>query len=146
MWIITRDGFVSLVEHNTDPQLVRIRARRREHLADTFDLSDADIIDLGPNAPDYRWHAEIPRVNVAQVMYESVMDLDYSSHVKEEVSGDDDQMYHAMLQCWTSLRRLQDPPTPERDWWNDDRFDAYDEWEARNRDHLSEESFRDVRT
>jgi hypothetical protein len=128
MWIITRDGFVSLVEHNTDPNLIRVRARRSEHLQETFDLQDGDIIDLGENAPDYRWHADIPRANVAQKMHDAVMELDYTSHVKEEVAGDDNQMYQAMLACWTALHRLQDPPRPERDWW------TYDEWEARNRE------------
>ena len=119
MWIIAKDGFVSLVEHEADPDLMRARARRREHLAQTFDLPDAAIIDLGPDAPDYRWHADIPRLNVAQVMYDAVLDVDYTSHVKEEVAGDDNAMYTAMLACWTALHRLQDPPrpVPQRDLW-----------------------------
>ena len=107
MWIIAKDGFVSLVEHDTDPNLMRVRARRREHLANTFELGDADIIDLGTDAPDYRWHADIPRLNVAQVMYEAVMDIDYTSHVKENVAGNDPVMYAAMLACWNALHRLQ---------------------------------------
>ena len=118
MWIITREGFVSLVQHDTDPERVRARARRREHLADTFDLNDADIIDLGPNAPDYRWHADVPKLNVAQAMYDAVMELDYTSHVKEEVARDDAVMYSAMLGCWRELYKLQDPPGHlDPDWW-----------------------------
>lgn len=119
MWVITRDGFVSLVEHNTNPDLIRARARRREHLVDTFALDDDDVIDLGPNCPDYRWHAEIPRANVAQAMYDAVMDLDYASHVKEEVAGPDNVMYSAMLGCWRELHRLQEPIKRDPDWWWD---------------------------
>lgn len=110
MWIITRDGFVSLVEHATDHSKLRARARRVEHLQETFDLRDGDIIDLGPNAPDYRWHADIPKLNAAQAIYDAVMAIDYESHVKEEVAGDDRVMYSAMLGCWRELYKLQDPP------------------------------------
>jgi hypothetical protein len=117
MWLITKTGFVSLVQHDTDSSKIRARARRREHLADTFDLFDADIIDLGPDAPDYRWHADVPRSHVAQAMYDSVMDLDYTSHVKEAVAGDDDVMYTAMLGCWRALYQLQDQAAPDRPGW-----------------------------
>ena len=86
----------------------------------------SDIIDLGPNAPDYRWHAEVPRNVVAQTMYDQVMDLDYSSHVKEEVAGADNIMYSAMMGCWRELHKLQDPPELDPDWWFvDDGGDPY---------------------
>jgi len=110
MWTITTDGFVSLVEHKTDPDIIRARARRVEHLQDTFDLNDADIIDLGADCPDYRYHADIPRLNVAQKMYDAVMNVGYASHVKEEVAAKDGVFYRAMLGCWRELYTLQDPP------------------------------------
>jgi len=120
MWCISAKGFVSLVEHNEDPELIRARARRREHLTDTFDLLDSDVIDFGPNAPDYQFHADVPRTIVAQAMHDAVMNLSYSSHVKEEVSGPDNVMYRAMLDCWTALMRLQRPPKlADDDWWTD---------------------------
>lgn len=119
MWIITANGFVSLVEHTTKPDHIRARARRIEHLQDTFDLQDGDIIDLGPDCPDYRFHADIPRDYVAHKLYEAVQDLTYTSHVKESVARDDDVFYGAMLGCWRELHRLQDPPgSPDQDWWN----------------------------
>jgi hypothetical protein len=119
MWIISRDGFVSLVQHKDDPNLIRARARRREHLTDTFGLDDEDIIDLGVGAPDYRWHADVPRVDVAEAMVDEVAELDYTSHVKESVSGKDQDMYRAMLKCWNALYELQRPmPKPSaRDFW-----------------------------
>lgn len=127
MWIIAHDGFVSLVQHRTDPTLIRARARRREHLADTFDVVDpADIIDLGVNAPDYRWAVNLPRATVAQVIHDAVMDIDYVSHVKEEVAGKDDLMYSAMLRCWSALMTLQRPePLPRADWWTPPIPDTY---------------------
>jgi hypothetical protein len=112
-WIITKGGFVSLVQHEKNPNMLRARARREEHLVNTFGLDPADILDLGANAPDYRWHADIPRVVAAEAIAQAVMDIDYTSHVKESVSGRDDQMYRAMLRCWDALYTLQrQPPTP----------------------------------
>jgi hypothetical protein len=48
---------------------------------------------------------------------DALQDLDYVSHVKEEVAGTDDAMYTAMLGCWTALYRLQRPDPPTADWW-----------------------------
>ena len=112
MWIITDQGFVSIVAHDTKPDFVRARARRHEHLVDTFDLFDGDVIDLGPDAPDYRFHADVPRHKAAYAIADAVMDLHYTSHVKEHVARSDDVFYKAMLACWSALHRLQDTPTP----------------------------------
>jgi hypothetical protein len=113
MWIITKGGFVSLVQHDSDPDFVRARARRFEHLANTFtSLEPDEIIDLGPNCPDYRWHANVSKDEAADVMFEAVMDLDYTSHVKESVTGGDAVFYGAMLGCWRELYALQDRPKP----------------------------------
>ena len=89
---------------------MRVRARRREHLADTFELFDDQVIDLGVDAPDYRFHADVPRVNVAHAIYDAILAIDYDSHVKENVAGNDHVMYSAMLGCWRELYRLQDEP------------------------------------
>ena len=115
MWIITSDGFVSLVAHETKPDYIRARARRFEHLQETFDLSDGDITDFGENASDYRFHADIPKPHVAQKLYDAIMDLSYSSHVKENVAGNDAVFYSAMLGCWRELHRLQvaEPEYPD---------------------------------
>lgn len=130
MWIISKTGFVSLVEHATDPDMLRARARRAEHLTGTFPIHPDEVIDLGAACPDYRYHANVDRAAAAAVIANAVLDIDYSSHVKEEVSGADDVMYSAMLSCWTALHRLQDPPSPAADWWNAKGYtDADFEWE-----------------
>ena len=107
MWIIGKAGFISVVEHDSDINLVRVRARRREHLARWFPRYD--IIDLGPDANDYRWHANVERPEAAYAVAEALLEIDYDSHVKESVAGDDRAMYRAMLDCWQALHRLQEP-------------------------------------
>ena len=128
MWIISRTGLVSLVEHADNPDNLRARARRKEHLVDTFDLNDSDVIDLGENCPDYRWHADIPRQNAAAALVDALMDIDYSSHVKESVSGPDNEMYRAMMSAWAAFNRLQARPGLDADWWTS--ADGYDDEDA----------------
>jgi len=109
MWVIGTDGFVSLVAHRDSADMVRARARRRDHLVDTFGLSDDEVEDLGENCSDYRWHADISRDRAAEALAKMVYRIDYTSHVKEEVSKGDNLMYRAMMKCWRALRPLQDP-------------------------------------
>jgi hypothetical protein len=107
MWIFTKDGFLSVVAHEQDESVLRVRARRREHLAALVPLRD--VIDMG-DAADYRWHADVPRDVVIDFATKAIDGLDYTSHVKEAISGRDDRMYRAMMECWTALLRLQDQP------------------------------------
>jgi len=104
MWIFTKEGgFLSVVAHDTDPKLRRVRARKREHLRAAF--PDAEIIEVTDG--DYRWHADVPWATVAWHVIRSLRDMDYTSHVKEAVAGDDDDFYEAMLACWSALWRVQ---------------------------------------
>src|SRR5262245_8699789 len=110
MWILSKGtGFISVVAHDTDPDSVRVRARKREHLAKAFPL--ADIIELAD--ADYRWHANVPRLELIAVIVGEIDDMDYTSHVKEEVTGDDRQFYGAMLACWSALYRMQQDDAPD---------------------------------
>lgn len=108
MWIVTKTGFVSLVAHKSRGDMVRARARRREHLTDTFGEDDIEVIDLGPNAPDYRWHADVDVSLAADAIARAVETIDYDSHAKEAMSGDDRTMYRALLKVWSDLYVLQD--------------------------------------
>jgi hypothetical protein len=115
MWIISKGSFVSLVQHQDDSTKLRARARTRAHLIKIF--PDATIEDLGVNAPDYRWHANVDRADAAAKVAQTVMDVDYTSHVKEAVTGGhgpgaDHQFYSAMMQCWRALNTLQDRGRP----------------------------------
>lgn len=114
MWIVTKGGgFVSLVQHAEDANYLRARARRREHLADTFDLEPHELIDFGTNAADYRWHANVERGRAAVAVFDAVHAVDYESHCKEEFAPlGDPVFYGALMDCWTALYRLQDPTHP----------------------------------
>src|SRR6186997_199990 len=98
MWVITKSGFISAVQHEDDPTMLRVRTRTLEHMEAAF--GGLDIIDFGPKPSDYRYHCNVPRLVFEAWMTREIQELDYTSHVKENVSGDDDEMYAAMMSCW----------------------------------------------
>ena len=114
MWIISRDGFISIVQHKDDPSKFRVRARRIEHLTRTFDITEDDVIDFGPDASDYRYHVDIDREAVAEELLFSLNDIDYESHAKEAMAGDDREMYQALMGCWRNLLGLQREKVPAK--------------------------------
>ena len=102
MWVITKAGFVSAVQHNDNPDVMRVRARRAEHLA--FGL---EVIDFGSDASDYRYHCDVPRSEFAVWLLDRLSEVDYESHAKEAMAGDDSAFYGSLLGCWRELYRIQ---------------------------------------
>lgn len=113
MWIIARSGFLSIVQHRDSPDLMMVRARRREDLVDSFE-GLVDEIAEDPKA-DYRWRLTVPRAAVAEFLLDAIADVDYDSHVKEVTAGDDNERYSAYLDVWSALLRLQ-TGTPRKAW------------------------------
>ena len=108
MWVFTKDGFLSAVQHN-DRARMRIRARRRDDLERAF--PGTSIIDMAESGGqfDYRWHLDVARGEWVDYLVESAMDIDYTSHAKEAMTrgGQDREMYSALLDVWTTMYRLQ---------------------------------------
>ena len=128
MWLMTKTGFLSIVQDRTDKTVFQVRARRVEDLETTFPELASEIIEK-PTA-DYRWRLKVPRRRVIAAVVQALEDIDYDSHVKEELSGQDDDRYKAYYDCWTALGRLQ-PGGPyggsHRDQPDDYLIDWHDE-------------------
>jgi hypothetical protein len=84
MWICFNNGFVSAVEHRDNPEMLMVRARRREHLRDNF--PDYDIIVGG--STDYKYRIVISKTEFAEIVKNSVMNIDYDNF-KNSVEDDD---------------------------------------------------------
>lgn len=114
MWIATKTGFISIVQHRESPDgvdLMLARARRHEDLAQSFpDRVDSIVED--PLA-DYRWRMNITRADFAAYLVASLEAVDYDSHVKEVLStrpdgSRDGERYTAYLDVWQALYKLQE--------------------------------------
>lgn len=107
MWIASKEGFVSVVEHDDDDMKVRVRARTREHLVAWFPDREEDVIDFGEDASDYRWHLDVDRVVFADALIHTALAIDYKSHAKEAMSKGDSKFYGVLMAAWGVFMRLQ---------------------------------------
>lgn len=103
MWIISKTGFISVVELRDDPSTLLVRARVSDDIEAAF--PDAEVFEDAK--ADYRWRAEVPRNVVAAFVAGQVMEVDYTSHAKEAMSEGDAGRHAAYMGVWRELNRLQ---------------------------------------
>lgn len=90
MWIMTNKGFISAVQHRHDPDILMVRARKREHLLQIVD--DRHIFQVTPS--DYPWRCNINKDLFAYKLCELTQNINYDNF-KNSV---DDQTYKSFLE------------------------------------------------
>lgn len=117
MWLVTDRGFVSVVQHRDDPTVMQVRARLKEDLLALF--PDAKVQEI--IGADYLYRADVSRAEVAQAAFQAVMNIDYTSHFKDEAlkrSTPNPSRSSAYYATWTAMGRMQPIApywTPERE-------------------------------
>jgi hypothetical protein len=108
MWIMTNDGYLSIVSKDCGPAELLVRARRA-----------GDIERVFPNAKvtrstnsDYLYRAVLPRNEVKQAVAAMIDHIDYPNF-KDSV--EDRSLHAAYISVWCAMAGLQHPPPdPER--------------------------------
>lgn len=125
MWVTTRRGHFSVIQHRDDPRDLLVRTRARVDLENLLawlvaDLSrrgyvhdlDHSTIQEDPRA-DYRFRLLVDRDEWRNWLADQVDALDYDSHCKENmVAGfdgdpDADRRYRWYLACWQAGHDFQ---------------------------------------
>src|SRR5262245_36478 len=109
MWIIGRYGFISLVAHDRDPDLVQVRARVKQDITGWFPDARVEVT----RRADYRYRADVTRREVADVLWHEVMNYDVTSHVKDVAVAEsfpNPERRRAYYACWSALARMQPHP------------------------------------
>jgi hypothetical protein len=100
MWIFTRNGFISIVEHREDSELLLVRARRHQHLKA---ILPGYQVHETPHA-DYRYRVEVEKEHLSKVLAEAVLNIEYDNF-KNSI---EDHWYHdACTGVWTVMHRIQ---------------------------------------
>ncbi len=89
MWVMTTFGFFSIVEYNTNPAYLLVRARVREHLEEAIVRYWPDLglsVTESPRA-DYPFRVRVRRRDVSWMMKELVAELDYGNFKGEIETG-----------------------------------------------------------
>lgn len=127
MWILADQGFISIVEHQDDMNVLQVRSRVREDISRIF--PNADVYEH--DGADYLYRANISREEVANVLWEKVMTLDYTSHVKDVAlkrSAPAQGRSTAYYATWTAMSKMQPVPPYHKksgtsgSWVEDDRY------------------------
>jgi hypothetical protein len=127
MWIFTRDGFYSAVQHRDNPGLVQVRGRVRDDLERLRTRTrSSEIIEL--DDADYRYRINIDRDAFAQYVLESVLDIDYTTSVKDAISRGDKDRKRAHLRIWEAMYGLQPRSASTDDEW-EYVLESDDDWE-----------------
>jgi hypothetical protein len=115
MWIFTKDGFFSIVQHKDSPDYLMVRARVREDIQRAF--GPGDIIEK--SGSDYRFRKTVPRVVVADYFSKAVSEIDYTS-VKDEIDQGEEDRHKMLYAVWRAHWDLQ------RDRYNEAEDDWFD--------------------
>lgn len=114
MWLITRDGFYSVVEERgTEGGSVLVRTRSKAHAEALLGVLGREGVRVQDDKrADYRYRVSLPREQWKRYLAFACDDIDYDSHFKEVVRDAQpkhvrERMYGAMLSTWTALARVQ---------------------------------------
>lgn len=97
MWICTNRGFVSVVEHRANANLVCVRARRA---SDLVNFTGSELIEQTDDA-DYRFRCVTTKENLKSLLMAEVNRIDYDNF-KDSVPAEDDDLAHFYGEVWSS--------------------------------------------
>lgn len=103
MWIFTKHGFVSAVQHRDKPDILIVRARNGDHLRDVLGMIDDEAIEHTPNA-DYPYRNEVSGSEFAKLMADMVGEIDYDNFknaaMRESSPLDEGSYVDALHNIW----------------------------------------------
>ena len=103
MWLFTKNSFVSVVQHRTQPDNVLVRARVKSHLARLFPQKQMQADDEA----DYRYRIVVSKEEFATVVSDYIMqNLDYDNF-KAAQDTDDPAWTRFLHEVWGEGLRLQ---------------------------------------
>lgn len=103
MWLILSDGFLSAVVDKQDPEVIQVRARRKEHLTRYFPTKEVVTHDHR----DYQFRVIVNRQELAAMLLQYVEDMQYSNF-KDSV--EDQKLHDACFRVWNVMASLQPKP------------------------------------
>lgn len=111
MWVFTKDGFFSAVEHRGDKRMVCVRARVRQDLVNLrAKLPGASRIVTTPDA-DYAFRVVVEKARWAGYVASAARDIDYDNF-KNATTRDCAHRSNAYHCVWSAMERLQEMLLP----------------------------------
>lgn len=99
MWVFTKHGLLSIVEHRNDKDFLCVRARQAHHLTKNF----PNTVPMYTPDADYHWRLVLSRNVVRKKMIELVDLIDYPNFK----DAADEDLQGPYLRVWTAGMGLQ---------------------------------------
>jgi hypothetical protein len=100
MWVCLNNAFVSAVESEVNPDILKVRARKREHLATLFPGKKI----YSSKDTDYAFRVFVARKAFAKLVADKVREIDYTNF-KDSVK--DDELHDLYADFWTLHYKYQ---------------------------------------
>ena len=100
MWICLNDGFISAVQTEDNPNLLKVRARRIEHLKSIFPGHKIQI----SKGTDYKYRVFVTKDEMEKVMLSRIKNIDYSNFKNSVKDNDLHDLYEGF---WFKHYRYQ---------------------------------------
>lgn len=101
MWIFLPKSFISVVQKPGDTDTLTVRARIKGDIESVFPQAKVEV----NQGTDYKYRAMVPRDEVAQVLHDQVMNLDWSNF-KGAVKAK--KRHDAYMNVWSAMYAVQD--------------------------------------
>lgn len=118
MWTITKTGFYSAVQHNTDTQLVVVRTRVKADAVVLRGWYKTWLKDAGKGWPkprvtsyqrsDYPWRVIMPRAAWADYLATAALDIDYGNFKSKVAAVQGAERAHVYSKVWSALIDLEE--------------------------------------
>lgn len=111
MWIVTQQGFFSIVQHRDEPDTFLVRARVQGDLENMVQLSGLNQKVLSTPQADYPYRVSLSREELGRVMDSLGNDIDYPNF-KSRIAAKTDQRNRSRVyfNVYHALEALQNLP------------------------------------
>ena len=113
MWIFTETGFLSVVEHFEDPDVLVVRGRDEESLRRLCGASQGVILATPTN--DYPYRIHVGRDVFAEWLLEQVSSLNYTNYKSHMVQTRGHEFTEALHQVWATMHSIESPRVTQED-------------------------------
>jgi len=101
MWIFTKYGFISIVQHNSMPGHFQVKSRVIDPLEQLWPSHEIDVIEWA----DYRFRITIPKDEVVPIIVRELEGVSYTSF-KNQCEGEEGYHY-ALTRVWAIMYNYQ---------------------------------------
>jgi hypothetical protein len=106
MWVFTKHGFISSVQHHSDPDMIVVRARDKRSLERISNKYGVDIVRLG--GTDYPHRVYVTREQFTEYMASEAENVDYTNYKNKLHVTRGDVYYDAATSVWSTMHHVQD--------------------------------------